>query len=125
MSARLHHSQGAMKRNRHPGVVSLACLALALSACGPTIGDACTTDRDCGAGVCVNRDFTPGGACSLPCVVGGAACPAGTLCVRDVIANNQPGCMKSCKRQADCRDAYVCNVQKDSETPICVGPAGI
>jgi hypothetical protein len=114
-----------MKVNRLPLLASLAGLTIALGACGPTIGDACTASNQCGPGVCVQKDYTPGGACSLACVIGGAACPAGTICVRDAIANNQPGCMKSCKHQSDCRDTYICNIQKDSETPICVGPAGI
>ncbi|MEW5739369.1 MAG: hypothetical protein AB1938_10610 [Myxococcota bacterium] len=105
-------------------LASLACLCV-LAGCGPTIGDACATDKDCGAGVCLIKDYAPSGACSLACVVGGAPCPAGTLCVKDAIMANQPGCMKACKRQADCRDEYVCNLVKDSETPVCVGPAGI
>lgn len=105
--------------------LSLASLALAMAACGPTIGDACTVNSDCGAGTCVLKDYAPGGLCSLACEVGGASCPAGTICVRDAIDRGQPGCMKSCTRQADCRDAYVCKYEKQSETPICVGPAGI
>lgn len=114
-----------MNWNRPRALASLACLGLALSACGPTIGDACTADKDCGAGVCVTQAWTPGGACSLSCVVGGPACPAGTLCVRGAIKPNEAGCLKSCKRQGDCRDTYVCNVANNSETPVCVGPAGI
>lgn len=114
-----------MNVNPRLRLLSLACLALALGACGPTIGDACTADADCGPGVCVKKDYTPGGMCSLACEVGGALCPAGTICVKDAIAGNQSGCMKSCTRQADCRDAYVCNNAKDSATPVCVGPAGI
>jgi hypothetical protein len=114
-----------MKAKRSSPLWTTLCLALALSACGPTIGDACTSNADCGGGVCVTRDFTPGGACSLPCQLGGDPCPAGTICVRDVVTGNQAGCMKSCTRQADCRDDYVCKNEKQSETPICVGPAGI
>jgi len=114
-----------MKVNRLPLRAWLLGLALGATACGPTIGDACTDSKECGAGVCVMKDYTPGGACSLPCVIGGAECPAGTICVRDAIARGQPGCMKSCKSQSYCRDGYVCKIEKDSETPICVGPAGI
>jgi hypothetical protein len=111
--------------NRHHHLVLAWLAGLGLAACGPTIGDACASDRDCGAGVCLLKDSTPGGACSLACAVGGPPCPAGTLCVKDAITKGQPGCMRSCKRQADCRDEYVCTLVKGSETPVCVGPAGL
>lgn len=103
----------------------LVVVTLWLSACGPTIGDPCTTDAECGPGVCLNRDFTPGGACSLACAVGGAACPSGTVCVRDALGKDRAGCLRSCAAQAECRGGYVCKVEKDSATPICVGPQGI
>lgn len=101
------------------------CVALVLSACGATIGDACTTERDCGAGVCLNRDFTPGGACSLACNPGGAACPAGSVCVDDAIGRDSPGCLRSCRTASDCRAGYICRTEKKSATPVCVGPEGI
>jgi hypothetical protein len=97
-----------------------------LAACGATVGDACTTNRECGAGLCLNRDFTPGGACSIGCTLGAAnACPAGTLCLPDVLGKDLPGCMRTCKGQVDCRVGYVCTVERDSAQPVCVGPAGI
>ena len=114
-----------MKIDRPWSLATFTGLALLLSGCGPTIGDACTQARDCGAGACVQQDHTPGGACSLACTVEGDDCPSGTTCVRDAIAHGQPGCLKSCTRQADCRDTYVCRVEQGSETPVCVGPSGI
>lgn len=113
------------------GVISLlrtfAALAFltALSGCGATIGDACTTARDCGGSVCLNRDFTPGGYCALPCTPGGTACPAGSVCVESAIGKDSPACMRSCRSSMDCRAGYVCKTEKNSETPICVGPEGI
>jgi hypothetical protein len=64
-------------------------VVITLSGCGATIGDACTTNRDCGTtGTCLNRDFTPGGTCTLACTLGGPACPAGSTCVDDAIARD-------------------------------------
>ncbi len=120
-----------MRRRKHGAGVSALSRALVILAalvfagCGPTIGDACTTERDCGAGLCLNRDFTPGGTCSLPCSVGGAACPAGSVCVDGAIGRDSPGCLRSCRSVMDCRSGYVCKTERNSSTPICVGPEGI
>ena len=120
-----------MRRRKHGVPVSalpralIVLSTLAFAACGPTIGDACTTERDCGLGLCLNRDFTPGGACSLACAVGGAACPAGSVCVDAAIGKDSPGCLRSCRSAMDCRGGYVCKTEKNSATPVCVGPEGI
>ncbi len=100
-------------------------LLLLLTGCGATVGDPCTTAKECGNSVCINRDFAPGGYCSVQCTIGGAACPAGSVCVDDAIGKNVPGCLRSCRSAADCRQGYVCKTEKDSMTPVCVGPQGI
>jgi hypothetical protein len=104
--------------------LSLAALALALGACGPTVGDPCSSDAACGPGVCLIKDYAPGGLCSRACVVGGAPCPLGSTCVEDAITRGEPGCLKTCARQSDCRDGYVCKDEKASATPVCIGPTG-
>jgi hypothetical protein len=104
---------------------ALFALALFACACGPTVGDPCTTAAECGGAVCLNRDFTPGGYCSTPCSTGAVVCPSGTVCVRDALGRNTPGCMLSCGSQAQCRDGYVCRRENNSATEICVGPQGI
>jgi hypothetical protein len=96
-----------------------------LSGCGAIIGDPCTTERDCGPGVCLNRDFAPGGYCSLRCTRGGPVCPAGSVCVESALSRDTAGCMRSCRTSADCRAGYVCKTERDSPTPICIGPEGI
>lgn len=103
------------------------CLALlAVTGCGPTVGDACTTTSECGGSTCINRDFTPGGYCSQACSVGAAnTCPAGTLCVHEALGKNTAGCMRACSADKECRNGYVCRFAKDSTGTVCIGPAGI
>ncbi len=100
-------------------------IAVLVGACGPTVGDPCTTPLECGPGTCLNQDFTPGGYCSLSCTQAKSTCPAGTVCVTGAIARDTPGCLRSCTTDKDCRLGYVCLAQKDSATPVCVGPRGL
>jgi hypothetical protein len=107
-------------------LVLFVSLVLVVGACGPTIGDPCTTPHDCANGTCLTQDYAPGGSCSLACTVGASnTCPAGTLCVTNAIGKNAPGCMRSCTADKDCRLGYVCLTQNGSATPICIGPRGL
>jgi hypothetical protein len=49
----------------------------------------------------------------------------GSTCVSGAVDGQTPGCMLSCTTDKDCRAGYVCRREKDSLTPICVGPQGI
>jgi|CXWL01.1.fsa_nt_gi hypothetical protein len=103
-------------------VLTLVCLA----ACGPTVGDACTTAQECGGRLCLNAEGEPGGYCSQTCKLDdGRSCPSGSLCVRDGLAKDAPACFRICASAADCRTGYVCRVEKESSSAICIGPAGI
>ncbi len=94
--------------------------------CGPTIGDPCTTAKDCGGAVCLTRDFTPQGACSTACQVGTASsCPSGSACINDVLGPGAPGCLRTCTAQADCRSGYVCKTVDSAKPTVCIGPQGI
>ena len=105
--------------------VLFVTLFFALIGCGPTIGDPCTSATDCGGAVCLNRDFTPGGSCSLACELGVAnTCPTGSTCVKHALGNGAPGCMRVCLNQSSCRNGYLCKSANDS-VPVCVGPQGI
>lgn len=98
---------------------------ISLAACGPTVGDACTVDDDCSAGVCLNAAFTPGGYCSQSCALGDAqSCPTGSVCVEDVLPEREPGCLSSCERNDDCRDGYLCRDTGASKGKVCVGTEG-
>ncbi len=106
-------------------VLAAPFLLFALIACGPTIGDPCTTPTDCGGAVCLNRDFTPGGACSLSCSLGtDNACPTGSTCVKNALGPNAAGCMRTCTSQSQCRTGYLCKSANDSAS-VCIGPQGI
>lgn len=99
---------------------------MALCACGPIIGDPCTVNTECGPGVCLNRDFAPGGLCSVVCTPGNQnSCPAGSVCVTGVVDGDTPGCLKSCASDRDCRAGYVCRTERQSTTPVCIGPDGL
>lgn len=97
--------------------------SLALTACGPVIGDPCTVATDCGPGVCLNRAIAPGGLCSLACTVGGASCPAGSTCISAVIDNDTPGCLHLCTKDADCRAGYTC--RSEGGYDVCLGPGSL
>lgn len=101
-------------------------LAILSVGCGPTIGDPCTTSTDCGAGVlCVNRDYSPGGYCTISCKLdeGSAPCPTGSVCVRDALAKNSAACFRLCNKQSECRNGYACRTVNGSAN-ICVGAIG-
>jgi hypothetical protein len=102
-------------------------LSLAVSACGPTIGDPCTTAQDCLGRTCLNGGGVPGGYCSSMCKVGdmGAQCPTGTVCIRDGIANGNDGCYRQCNSTRDCRTGYRCESARGSDATVCVGPNGL
>lgn len=115
-----------MTLNVRRSLLLLLPLSLFAVGCGSTVGDPCTTEADCGGQVCLNRDWTPGGYCTKSCTVGVEdSCPGGSLCVRDAVAKDLPGCLRTCKGNSDCRSGYTCRSVRDSTTAVCVGPEGI
>jgi hypothetical protein len=97
-----------------------------LVACGPTVGDACTTRNDCLNRTCLNGDGVPGGYCTQPCSLSDPnTCPTGSICVRDGLSNDSPGCFRTCRVDSECRTGYVCRTEKGMDQTICVGPLGL
>jgi hypothetical protein len=95
-------------------------LTLCLVACGPTIGDQCTTASQCAGQLCLTRLDTPGGYCSKSCVVGDAdSCPLGSVCHSAGNGLGLPSCYRVCKQQTDCREGYECRVVPSAPTPVC------
>ncbi len=99
------------------------CVVATLSACGAVVGDACTVNSDCGPGICLNRNDTPGGMCSVTCTLNGT-CPAGSLCVWKLVDSETSGCAHVCTRDADCRAGYTCEVRLSLGPRVCIGPVG-
>jgi hypothetical protein len=90
--------------------------------CGPTMGDPCTSEKDCAGQLCLNRTQLPGGYCSKGCTVTDAnTCPAGSTCFANGADVNVPSCFRTCIRNEDCRTGYTCQNVVGSAAPICVG----
>ncbi len=103
-------------------LVLVGC-GLLLGACGPTIGDPCTTPSDCLGRSCLNGNGWPGGYCSTTCTLGDPnSCPTGSVCIREGINNDTHGCYRQCNSTRDCRSGYRCENVRGSDSTVCVGP---
>ncbi len=94
-------------------------VAFALSACGPTVGDACTTNNDCGGATCLQGATTPGGYCTTSCQ-GGGNCPNGSACVQLSGQGNSRTCLLLCTAGQQCRAGYTCDLRDGAR--VCLGP---
>lgn len=112
-----------MRRSIPVQLVAFAAAVIALTACGTTVGDPCTTPSDCADKLCINRGETPGGYCSQQCIVGDdTSCPSGTRCIPEGAGRDVPACYLECGSDRDCRTGYVCRRIKDQAFTVCVGP---
>src|SRR5262245_59911756 len=98
----------------------VAIAAAVLWACGPTIGDACTTSSECGPGTCLQGPGTPGGYCSRACSDAGT-CPNGSTCARGAGAGGADLCLLRCATMRDCRGGYHCRSLDGGSPPVCIG----
>ncbi len=111
-------------------IVSGLFLAFALvtsAGCGATVGDPCTTPKDCGSGLCLNQESTPGGYCTQQCIPADReSCPEGTICVnlRDD-KTLSAACFLRCTRDDDCRAGYTCRQSERWPDRICLGPGDL
>ncbi len=83
--------------------------------CGVPLGATCTTDAQCGQGVCL-RDFVgpwPGGACAIPEPPPQGCRQRGSVLLRSVEGLERAFWIKACERSADCGRAfpYQCDLQ--------------
>jgi len=125
-------------------------LGLALGACKPGIGDACTTSTDCSQSGDRLCDISqPNGYCTIfncePAGTNAASkCPDDSACIAfaaepsplEECANalgatpyQRTFCLRKCDRNSDCRDGYVCKdpeeggkfaVDVDGTTKVCL-----
>jgi hypothetical protein len=106
-------------------VAAVAAAAVGVG-CGATVGDACTVPADCGDRLCIQRDYTPGGYCSMQCVLSDrSTCPAGSVCIDEGAGGNINACFRECDSDGDCRAGYVCRAIRNNPIRVCVGPSGI
>ncbi|MBL8949578.1 MAG: hypothetical protein JNK82_02300 [Myxococcaceae bacterium] len=92
------------------------------AACGPTVGDPCTTPNDCLGRACLNAAGFAGGYCSVECTMDGArACPTGSICVREALGPGTHACMRACNNTRECRPTYRCERERGSDSPVCTG----
>ena len=106
-------------------VLGALVLGLGLVGCGVTVGDACTSDTECGdMGFCINQVNTPGGYCSQPCVPDkDSTCPTGSTCIRQGAASDVSACFLKCATNADCRTGYQClSSFRGSAFSVCAAP---
>jgi hypothetical protein len=104
-------------------VLGAVGLGLGLMGCGATVGDACTTDKECGdKGICINQEYTPGGYCSQSCVPGkDETCPSGSTCVSEGASGEVSACFLKCKDATECRGGYRCvGGYKGNPHSVCV-----
>ncbi len=122
-----------MRKRFWPLAVWALLSTSAVVGCGSQIGDACTTQKDCPGGSCINDLYAPGGYCSKGCDPAQVTpCPDGSVCVRAAASGNTGGtgagaprsystCLQSCDQPADCRDGYECRVVEGSARAVCIG----
>ncbi|NUP08336.1 MAG: hypothetical protein HOW73_19980 [Polyangiaceae bacterium] len=80
------------------------------------IGEPCTSDAECGDGVCITEDPNgfPTGYCTIECE-DDRNCNGNTC----MINLETPLCAKSCDAPRDCREGYECTVTALALDPIC------
>jgi len=86
-------------------IAGLALVGLMTFACGPEIGDECSSDAECGTGRICDLNSRDG-----YCTLGGCepnSCPENSVCV--TFRNTESYCMAICGSGEDCRDGYVCD----------------
>jgi hypothetical protein len=96
-------------------------LAVLAMACGPTIGDPCTSANDCLNRTCITGSSWPGGYCSQSCALDNVnSCPQGSVCVPNGISAGLHGCYHACTALKDCRATYTCRKVMGSDQTVCV-----
>lgn len=80
------------------------CLGSLAVACSPGVGDACSTNSDCGSDRVCDKSQPDGYCTRTPCVRTG--CPGDSVCV--VYADQVSYCMQRCGPFNFCREQYTC-----------------
>lgn len=98
-------------------LVCLSTLSL-LNACGRQVGDACTTNTACGAGLICDLSVADGYCTMTPCRAG--ECPEGAVCVD--FGTEASWCMRRCDQEDTCRDGLACISPTQLPGSTCLDP---
>lgn len=101
-------------------VAALLLLASIAAGCSAMVGDACTTQTDCGTSMYCELSLPDGYCTSKSCVDRG--CPDYGVCVR--FTEDTSYCMLQCTGDSDCRDGYRC-VTDFGPYPFCNDADGV
>lgn len=123
-SSKLLHRRIIAPRGGALGLVALACALLlgASSGCSATVGDGCTSNRECGFTHECDTS-SPGGYCLIPnCKPN--SCPAESWCASFTFLDRQRTyCLRKCKSDGDCRSGYKCRFELGTPGGVCfTGP---
>lgn len=91
---------------------ALALALLAGAACGPTVGDECTSSYDCGTGRSCDLSVGGGYCTETPCRARGCE-DEDAVCV--LFFNGESYCMLECGGSGDCRDGHPCRPALDTD----------
>lgn len=80
-------------------------------------GRACSTDDECGGGVCLTGPEWPDGYCTTP---GCESCPG-----RCLEFEGAQYCARECNQLMRCRDGYGCGRTPTTDVTICIGPIAL
>lgn len=102
----------------HPlWAVIIGTVALLIIGCpGPSVGEACDDDTDCGNDALICDASVEGGFCTIrDCRPGD--CPAESICVQ--FGNYDSYCMRTCNTSAECREDHNCIDDRRAEARYC------
>ena len=84
----------------------VVALLIAAAACGPVVGDDCTSDYDCGASNSCDLSIPDGYCTRTPCSARGCE-DEEAVCIQ--FFNGESYCMLECGGSGDCRDKHTCH----------------
>ena len=73
------------------------------------VGDACTSNTECGSGLYCEPTIFTGGYCTADCNDGASDCPSGSTCFDIGDGDPYQICFQDCVADTDCRAGYFCD----------------
>ena len=113
-------------RQRPRGVGSRIFLSVAISfcalafvpGCASTIGDRCTSNRDCATGQ--ECDTAPPGGYCFEQMCRANSCPSEAWCATFAVSERtRTFCLRKCQADGDCRGGYKCRFELGTPGGVC------